>query len=277
MPRWRGREEWLTKQLTDYRIVRFEWGDKSNALTLGLLPDVESRWGPTGPPPLDLQVDRFASLDGLLLLLLLYRDAQDAAHTHLADRLRNALLGAASRVGDLYLSCREAMDTWQLLIESRMVAWSPRVQPNADDLGRAESELRSEQDEAIKPRGTRGPVAPEKLKLNTRCERRWRRRVWVRACCLHLIQREPAEADFDYQTASPLFEWLIANRSLIKAHQAHAIDLLLDCNDGPSPALEPLIMPKDIYERRHRPVVSEEQWEIFGHRSIYDVIPIVER
>src|SRR3546814_11773430 len=61
---------------------------------LGLLSDPDPL-GPISPPPLNLTAARFATLDGLLLLLVLHREAQDAAQLERADGLKFALRQAA--------------------------------------------------------------------------------------------------------------------------------------------------------------------------------------
>lgn len=272
-PHWRRRDAWVTAQLTRYGILRVEPVDESHAIELGLFP--ENPYGePAESPPLDLHQDRFATLDGLLLLLLLYREAQDAAHTHRATRLKDALYQAAMEFARLHRYDGEILDTWRFLVESRMVAWDPRMQPTSVELGHAYTELRADYMDVIRPRGKRGPIAPEKLKPGTRSERRWRRRVWVRACCMYFdrVWRQP---NFDYRDACPVFEWVTAHRALIGAHRARAIDVLMDCDDGSSPQLPPLEMQEALHARRRRPGMSEKEWEVFGDTSIYDVIPVV--
>lgn len=271
-PPWPQREAWLIDQLGLYRVLRVEPIDEFHAVELGLIPDrfpvaVES-------PPLDLDSDRFASLDGLLLLLLLYREAQDAAHLDRARRLKVALHQAALGFAGIYQYRGEVLDTWRLLIESRMVAWDPHPNPRALELGKAQAELRGEHADVARSPRRRGPIAPDRLKPNTRSERRWRRRVWVRACCLY-FDRVWQQPNFDYRDACPLFGWVVAHRTLINAQRARAIDVLMECDDGPTLILDPLIMPAFLYERRQRPLMSEAEWTVFGTRSIYDVIPVV--
>lgn len=271
--RWAGREAWLTVQLAHHGILRVEPVDEWHAIELGLLPDTDPPSGQLDPAPLDLHVDRFATLDGLLLLLLLYREAQDAAHTERASLLKEALHSTALEFCCIYRYQGEVLDTWRLLIESRMVAWDPHVEPSAKMLHQTQAKLRAELD-AGKPRGARGPAAPETLTPGTRSERRWRRRVWVRACCLH-FDRVWQQPNFDYRDASPIFEWLIANRALIDAHRARAIDVLLERDDLPYPTLAPLVMPNELYRQRQHAGMSDAEWTAFGTTSIYDVIPVV--
>src|SRR3546814_2297843 len=78
---------------------------------LGLLSDPDPL-GPISPPPLNLTAERFATLDGLLLLLVLHREAQDAAHLDRADGLTFALRQAAKLFADQFNYHDEARDTW---------------------------------------------------------------------------------------------------------------------------------------------------------------------
>lgn len=87
-PHFPERTAWLTRQLTRFQILRVEPTDDTHGIELGLVPDERDQ--DLSPPPLELQVKRFLSLDGLLLLLLLYREAQDVGHRRQAAQLREA-------------------------------------------------------------------------------------------------------------------------------------------------------------------------------------------
>lgn len=273
VPVWSRRETWLATQLSRYGILRIEPVDEWNAIELGLAPDVDRYWGPTQPLPLNLQADRFSSLDGLLLLLLLYREAQDAAHTDWAERLRAALYRTATEWADLHRYRGEILDTWKFLIASRMVTWAPRLQPSAEALRRAYEDLLSEHALMGASNVHKRLLLPEQLKPGTRSERRWRRRAWVRACCRRYDRL--AVEEFGYCDTSPVLEWLIANRAAIGAHRSHAIDVLMDYDSGPIAPLAPLAMPEELYKQRRRPPMLEDECIVFGDRSIYDVVPIV--
>jgi hypothetical protein len=274
VPAWSRRETWLATQLSRYGILRIEPVDEWNAIELGLTPDVDPYWGPTQPPPLNLQAGRFVSLDGLLLLLLLYREAQDAAHTDRSERMGAALYQAASEWARLHQYRGEVLDTWELLVESRMVAWAPRFQPSTEALRRAYENLLSEQALTGASKGSRRSLLPEQLKPGTRSERRWRRRAWIRACCRRYERL--GNANFEYRDTSPMFEWVVANRASIGAHRSRAIDVLMDDDEGPVAELAPLTMPEELYKQRRRPPMTEDEWVAFGDRSIYDVIPVVK-
>jgi hypothetical protein len=274
VPAWSRRETWLATQLSRHGILRVEPVDEWNANELGLMPGVDPYWGPTRPPPLNLQASRFVSLDGLLLLLLLYREAQDAAHTDRAERLEATLYQAASEWARLHRYRGEALDTWEFLTESRMVAWTPRFQPSTEALQLACQDLLSEQALAGESKRSRKSLLPEQLKPGTRSERRWRRRAWIRACCRR-YNRLGQNANYEYRDTSPVFEWVVANRASIAAHRSRAIDVLMD-DEGPIAELAPLAMPEDLYRHRRRPLMTEEEWVAFGDRSVYDVIPVVK-
>src|SRR3546814_8657992 len=67
-PAWPERTAWLAEQLRRHLIVRYIPEDEENGVELGLLSDPDPL-GPISPPPLNLTAERFATLDGLLLLL----------------------------------------------------------------------------------------------------------------------------------------------------------------------------------------------------------------
>ncbi|MGH8113092.1 MAG: hypothetical protein ACREPL_14420 [Rhodanobacteraceae bacterium] len=223
-------------------------------------------------PPLNLDGERFADLDGLLLLLTLCREAQDAAHLDRAERLQSALHRAASSFAERHGYRDEVLDTWKLLLGARMVAWHPHLEPTETELKHAETDLAEEQHLFLDPRI---PVKPRHCKTGTRSERRWRRRVWVRACCLHLERgwRNPA---FEYRDACPAYEWLIAQREQIRQHKAAAMDrLMLGDEKAWLDDLPPLTMPAALHARRRRPSMTDEEEWVFADTSLYDVIPVV--
>jgi hypothetical protein len=81
---------------------------------------------------------------------------------------------------------------------------------------------------------------------------------------------------FDYRDSSPLFEWLVRHRELINQHRTWAIEwLLLGEEDAGPNDLTPLMMPEELYFRRRRPSMTEQEWQIFGETSSYDVIPVI--
>lgn len=270
-PAWPERTAWLAEQLRRHLIVRYIPEDEENGVELGLLSDPDPL-EPISPPPLNLTAERFATLDGLLLLLVLHREAQDAAHLDRADGLKFALRQAAKLFADQFNYHDEARDTWELMIGSRMVEWHPRVEPTADAWERAEDQLHQA---GAHYRSSRKRAGPPGLNARTRSERRWRRRIWVRACCLYLEWGRGTQS-FNYRDSSPLFEWLVRHREMINQHRTWAIEWLLLGEDDAGPnGLTPLMMPEELYFRRRRPSMTEREWQVFGETSPYDVIPVI--
>jgi len=272
-PPWPERAVWLDTQLRRYGIVRYTLEDEANGRDLGLLrePDPDPiPWWDSNLPSLNLDEKRFANLDGLLLLLLLSREAQDAAHSERAERLQGALHRSAKLFAKKHNYRDEAADTWDLLTGTRMVAWRPHLEPTKAELENAERDLA--QGERI---FLNLPVKRRPCKSKTRSDRRWRRQVWARACCLHLERgwRNPA---FEYCDTNRTYEWLIAHRDEIRQHQAHAIDRALV--DKPAAELKsppPLVMPKGLYDSRRRPVLTQEEAQAACSDTYYDLIPVV--
>lgn len=268
-PHWPDRDAWLVTQLRQHGIVRYVRVDEWHAMDLGLLPEPDPR-AIEGAPPLDLDADRFATLDGLLLLLLLYREAQDAAHLHCAERLNLALQQSAETFATRFQYHNEIWDTWRLLIAARMVAWRPDLRPTLDALKSAAALLR--QEDGVPE--CREPISSQKPKPHTRSDRRWRRRVWVRACNICLCRSDYA-TDFDYRDDSALFQWLTAHREAISRHRLRAVNLLMTGEDGSD--IPPLCMPEALYASRQRPQMTDDERDEFGDTSIYDLIPVTVR
>lgn len=276
-PPWPERAVWLDTQLRQYHIVRYTLEDEANGLELGLLrePDPDPYpWWSSNLPPLNLDEERFANLDGLLLLLILSREAQDAAHLDRAERLQGALRRAATLFAKKHSYRDEVEDTWKLLTGARMVAWHPHLEPTEAELKDAERDL--VEGDRIFFLDPHISAKWRSYKTGTRSHRRWRRQVWARACCLHLERgrRNPA---FEYRDASRAYKWLIAHRDEIRQHQALAIDRAL--KDKPVAELKdlpPLVMPKGLYDSRRRPVLTEDEAHAAcADTSLYDIITVV--
>lgn len=272
-PVWPERAAWLTTQLREHGIVRYTPEDEAHGIDLGLLrgPDANDPLKFGGHPPLNLDSNRFATLDGLLLLIMLCREAQDAGHPDRDDRLQGALHTAALLFAKQYKYRDEVLDTWEMLIGSRMVAWHPRIEPTESELMDAERALTEGERIFLDPRPAAKTRRP---KVGTRSERRWRRRVWVHACCLHLRRGKRTPA-FEYRDACSTFEWLIANRMTIREYKARAINGLVPGKKKVEPDdLPPLCMPEALYDSRRRPSATEEKERVFGDKLLYDVIPV---
>src|SRR3546814_15175425 len=98
-PAWPERTAWLAEQLRRHLIVRYIPEDEENGVELGLLSDPDLL-GPISPPPLNLTAERFATLDGLLLLLVVHREEQDEAHLDRVDGLQVAFSQGARLLAD---------------------------------------------------------------------------------------------------------------------------------------------------------------------------------
>lgn len=275
-PPWPERAVWLSTQLRRYHIVRYTLEDEANGLELGLLrePDPDPNpWWSSNEPPLNLDEKRFADLDGLLLLLILCREAQDAAHMDRAERLQGALYRSAKLFAEKHNYRGEVEDTWKWLTGARMVAWHPHLEPTEAELKNAEKDLvEGERIFVVTP----PPITRRRYKVGTRSDRRWRRQVWARACCLHLERgwRNPA---FQYRDANRAYKWLIAHRDEIRQHQANAIDrALMDKPAAELKDLPPLVMPKALYDSRRRPVLTQEEAQAArADTSLYDLIAVI--
>lgn len=266
------RDAWSAKQLMLRGIVRIEPGDEEHGIELGLIAD-ERDSALDRAPELDLRSSRFMSLDGILLLLLLYRDAQDMGHRNQAATLRSALYSLGFAWAQHHEYSGETLDTWRFLLESRMVEWMPRFHPSQAAIRRAEEELQCELSHLAGTTKTKPRTPPRQLK-GGRGERRWRRRVIMRACCLH-YDGVLSSPNFEYRDVTPLYEWLTVHRTQIARHRSHAIDvLMLDAQEVATPSPDPLVMPAALYSMRRRPAMSESEWIVFGNQSIFDVIPV---
>lgn len=197
-----GDSTWLARKLKHYRVLQFGRTDDYHAVSLGLIPQEKEDLLPEDvQPPLDLKRERFATLDGLLFLLLLHREAQDAGHTLRARRLGDALRDAAVEFAGVHQYRDEVLDTWTVLVETRMVSWAPLFAPDGDSCRDAEEQLRIKRTKELTTKRTRSPISPDELKPNTRSGRRWRRQVWARACCVQ-FRRGEWWPSFDYRDAS---------------------------------------------------------------------------
>lgn len=274
-PPWPERRVWIAAHLHRYHIIRYTPEDEWNGIELGLLrkrdraPDL-CYW-PYNLPPLNLDEKRFANLDGLLLLLILRREAQDAAHEDRAERLKGALHRAARLFAKKHNYRDEVADTWTWLTGARMIAWHPRLEPTEAELRAAEADL-AEGDNIF---GPRVPKKRQRNKIGTRSDRRWRRQVWARACCLHLDRgwRNPA---FKYRDANRAYAWLVEHRDEIQRHEAQAIDrAFMHKPEAVLEELPPLVMPKSLYNSRRDPSLTGELREDCDGPSLYDAIPVV--
>ncbi|WP_162111108.1 hypothetical protein [Pseudoxanthomonas mexicana] len=262
---------WLEAQLTRHGMLQVEPDDDAHAIELGLVAGEQALTADT-TSRLDLQVQRFLSLDGLLLLLLLFREAQDLGHRQQAARFRAVLHAVGMEWARLHRYQWEVRDTWRYLLETRFVDWAPRFQPSEAVMTRAEQELVRHHDFIANFSSAKPRTPPGQGK--GRIERRWRRQVLMRACRLH-FEGVCDLPGFEYRDASSTFEWLTAQRDNIRQHSARATKLLLGFPDmDQTPALEPLVMPAALFAQRQRPSCSGTDRRLFRDHLPFDVIPV---
>lgn len=273
-PTFHDRAAWMERQLGAHGLVRFDPVDAINSVALGLMdePTIASAIDDSfSHSSLPHDATRFATLDGILLLLMIYREAQDLSRFDDVRTLALLLRSAAHEFSDRHGYAGEVLDTWRHLIATRMLAWQPDFEPASTCLSAAHTKLRAEFAEQPRKQGRRGPKAPESL-VPGRSERRWRRMVWARACTLSDGQSSNV---FTYAVATPALEWLTKNRSVISQHEQRAVAILAENEPISNQSLPPIIMPKKLFKARRRPDEFEDDWLVEGDRSIYDLIPVI--
>lgn len=279
--------ELLRALMHKLRLARLCLEDCNNAHALGLIPseellshdqDLQVR---TALGRLD-QLARYPTLDGLSVLLLLYREAIDLARDDHSPYLRHLLQRAAVGFAELFRP-GEQRDTWVYLVETRMLTWNPGFMPLKSDVEQAEhllyAEWRSRASSASRK------VADPREYSRGRAERRWRRASWVRGCCIAIKRDKSAQrlnSRGDLFVSAELGGWLAENRDLISAHvndamlRLMAVDELASDLGANTNGLPSIRMPKSMYETRSRPPAGEEEWRHFGRRLPFDIIPVEE-
>lgn len=254
----RSAERWLDYQMQRHGVLRLEPDDEYFAIALGLRERRPTPCEELAP----LQVRRFVSLDGLLTLLMLRRQARDALEFDTADLLGSALWQAAHQWEQKCDYDGEALDTWRWLLHTRLHEWLPDARPHAKALAEAERQLQRAQ---LAQNGTLVPMGKRKT-------RRWRRRVSMRAGCMQVERSGVAERPcvlFD-----PAWEWIAEHRAEIDAHCTWANDALIGDVPLSVPSPVPLTMPTSLMQRRQRPLARYEEWMMFGDVLPYDIIPV---
>lgn len=284
-------DETIQKLLRLHGFARLEPNDYSNGMTLGLISEYDAeascQWEHIREVPCSLgAIVKQDTLDALQLLLLLYREAQDLAQTWQAKTLGGFLQDAALLFAQSNGYSGEQLDTWHYLIHTRMLRWHPKFQPSVANLKRAGEDLLKEWHAKPKRSGGRGrPQSSPDSYTQGRAERRWRRKIWARACRLSFEhERDESEASGPpeyFYTSDTTGGWLIANRALIEAHCDYAVNILFDGDasnlfgsEVAPEMLPPLIMPESLYRLRARPRIDEASRRHFGELLPYDVIPV---
>lgn len=278
-PASRASESWVATVLSARGALILSEQDEANGYELGFDQYFSQSWGNEAGPPSDIyfEKERFADLDGLLALTLLHRDTVDgmrADQTQWLPYLRSLLSGAAKHFAKEQGFQGEALDTWRLLVETRMLAWRPEITPAAGDMQLAHQQLLEERHGRRRSVGSIDSGAPEKRRQG-RAERRWRRQVAVRASLIAVCaDRRPAaisEPKLVRQTLLRL--WLIEHREAIERHLVRAQDLAIDGTTD-LPEEPPLRMPADLAHSRQRPTQDIERWNLYGNKAPYDFIAV---
>lgn len=276
-------QQWRHQMLASYGLIRVEAGDESSGEKLGLIASERmhldgSAESESRPLPFAGH-SSFATLDGLLLLTMLMKEAEDEGVLGYVRVFRDALRDATRTISDsLFDWHAEARDTWKFIAETRLATWTPNREPSEEDKLEAWNSLAK----AFDQRSSTGrAVAPSKL-TRGRSERRWRRRAWAYAAA-----RGPRGLPFDYSayptyfytSREPHLEWLIDHREAIDSHIGHAIARLIVGDEEAvflqRPLLKPLKMPRAVMDMRVRPTsYSEDEIVVFGDAKLYDVIEI---
>ena len=273
-------KDWAQQQFLNRDLIMTMEADLDHAVALGLVRENAFSDYVDGVPdvfPLDLIVERFSSLDGLLAIVIAYRGFVDENNCH-ADLLREAIAQIGRRIANALGLEGEWRHTWDVLIMTRMQAWMPNFKPSTQDQKLAEKEL-SDQRERERRNANKADRRQVTQHVKGRAERRWRRKVLIRACNLALLRKGsdgfwPAHV---IREKSELWEWLSENREKIASHIARAVDELMEDQStlqNHDPAVDPLVMPEKLYQRRWRPTNSHEVWLIFGDTTPFDLIPV---
>lgn len=276
-------QQWMCRMLASYGLLRIEGTDESHGERLGLIASEEMRLtgsfeSETIPWP-GLHHASFTNLDGLLLLVMLMKEAEDEGALGYVQTIRDAIREARKSMGDeLFGWHSEARDTWSFIAETRLATWTPSRGPSQEDKMKAWKKL----DADFEQRSTVGrAISPSKL-TRGRSERRWRRRAWACAAVESLRNASgeaPAYPKYFYGSCKPHLAWLVANRDAISVHVMRAITkLVVDEEEAVllhGPALKPLTMPKALMDMRSRPgSYCEHEAFVFGDAIPYDVIEV---
>lgn len=263
-------EAWLEQAGPRLGLVAVTYEDLSHADALGLaIHAPEHPWSDALDTP--AVGERLVSLDGLLLLLLLLRDLQARdADDDQRPWLRSQLNQSARAFSAAWNYQHEFLHTWECLIETRMLRWTPDDRPSDEQLALAEQDIRAAN--ATRPetglRGTR------------RLERRTYALALSRRCAVRTsADPKPGVANWNTHWLIPRTErtgaianWLKKERRALSTLLELAIDRLMeDTSPSPLPAVS---MPRQVAEGRRRPWPSEETFEHFGDRLPFDLVAI---
>src|SRR6185312_6308856 len=218
------------------------------------------------------QTAKWATLDGIQVLTLLYRQSLDAGNAKFAGDLRQPLEDACRAFGKVWHG--EAADTWRYVTNTLTLAWMPDYEPSSDAMNKAREQLREEFENSPSHGRGRRKLAPDQV-TQGKVERRWRRRALMRAGVLD----EPGRQHYiGLQTSTPFNAWLAANRRIIDTHLVRAY-LRLGLGEEVDTVKD---APKDLRSMQipvddDHPIIAPYVDPVDEHRfggSLFDLLPI---
>jgi hypothetical protein len=275
---------WIERALKNFDIFGVEWRDSSRADQIGLdWPEFRRDEDGRATTPVHslhavLKPEQLTSLDGMLLLLLLYRQCIDQANFRLAEELSHTIRVASQAFESRFHE--EGVDTWRFVMRTRILAWIPDFQPSELMVKKATALLRERfEAKVVKGRG-RARLHPDKA-INNKARRRWRRRTLMSASGMDENPYKGSSALVGFQQLNLFTDWLRNNRHAIDARASHAIETIMaeagaePPIDGPTvTSLYPLEIPVDGEHRISRP--PSDAWYDYTIGDLpFDRIPIV--
>jgi hypothetical protein len=271
------RDELIEKALKKVGLVVIDVADAATAEELRLDWQEHFHEGAYGYDPVLLSfkdsnvAESLGTLDGILALVMLYRRSIDTGSTSFAHELYRVLEKACRTLGKRWQG--EAADTWQFIAKTRVLAWIPDFEPSAKALKSARKLILAESRAANRQRHGRASLTADQV-TSGKVERRWRRRILMRACLLTDTWRRYVGV----QKRTRFNEWLTENRRLIGKHLYKAALLRyvgeegLD-DDSRSEKLPDLEIPFDNDHPNFYPYPSLAEGNGEAD-SIHDVLPM---
>lgn len=253
-------EIYFRSQLEARGIIEVLPGDWVNSGWLGV--DQDDFYVDGDTLELVLNWQDFISLDGLLIISKLSQVAHRSMLKVQAAHLDHALFSAAESLGRQHGLKGAAFDQWQWITRSSLVGARWPEEPTAHELEQAHAQLQRENSTTNTGRGT----------TNTGRRTRQQQHVAIDARARANRFSNPS-GWFGFRWESPWWKWMITHRHLIDTHVDTAINRSMGIEVvGPDPA--PLTMAHSLFKMRIRPRLSDREREIFGHKGVYDQIPI---
>jgi hypothetical protein len=195
-PAERPSDTWMSQVLSERKVLALEEEEDSRKAAVGFEWITDEPFDDDQPLPIQglaaFSPDKFADLDGILVLTLLLREAVDGSadqHEQWVPGLRRLLREAAQKFSLDHRFEGEAQDTWQLIVETRLLTWRPEVTPSKDNIESARKQLLAQRVGQKRRVGQIDSGRPE-ARVRGRAERRWRRQVTIRAMVLAVIRKD---------------------------------------------------------------------------------------